>query len=226
MSEPTAEPLRVVIADDQTSVREGLVLLLGLLPDIDVVGSAADGEQAIDLVAELVPDAILLDLHMPVLDGIATTARLRAEHPDVAVVVLTTYSDDTSVLAALRAGARSYLTKDADRSDIARALHAAAGGLSVLGPDVQATLLAATTTASASPVADVGTRALPDGLTAREAEILALIASGLTNGEIAARLVLSTHTIKSHINRIFAKTDSRDRAAAMRYAQQHGLGPA
>src|SRR5579862_1947154 len=144
-------PLRIVIADDQASVREGLVLLLGGLPAIDVVGAAADGEQALALVAAHKPDAILLDLHMPVLDGIGATRRLTAEHPSVAVVILTTYADDDSVLEALRAGARSYLTKDADRADIASALQAAAGGLSVLDPRVQAALLAAATSAAPAP---------------------------------------------------------------------------
>jgi DNA-binding NarL/FixJ family response regulator len=265
-------PLRIVIADDQASVREGLVLLLDALPDIEVIGAAADGEQALALVAEHDPDAILLDLHMPVLDGIGATRRLAAEHPEVAVVVLTTYADDSTVLEALRAGARSYLTKDADRMDIARALHAAARGLSVLGPQVQATLLAATASLGQSPAgvstggtsADgtfpggtstggtsaggqaaagpasagtgtapagsdepAGTRPVgppPDGLTQREAEILALIASGLTNTEIATRLFLSNHTVKTHISRIFAKTGSRDRVAAIGYARRHNIG--
>ncbi|MBV9854178.1 MAG: response regulator transcription factor [Streptosporangiaceae bacterium] len=234
-------PLRIVIADDQASVREGLVLLLGGLPGIDVVGAAADGEQAVALVAEHQPDAILLDLHMPVLDGIGATRRLAAGHPGVAIVVLTTYVDDSSVLEALQAGARSYLTKDADRTDIARALQAAAGGLTVIDPRVHATLLAA---ASAPPASGTGTpggaaaggaaaggggrpgRELgpPDGLTQREAEILGLIAGGLTNTEIAERLFLSNHTVKTHINRIFAKTGSRDRVAAIGYAQRHGIG--
>jgi DNA-binding NarL/FixJ family response regulator len=213
-------PLRIVVADDQATVREGLVLLLGLLPDIDVVGAAADGHEALALVARHRPAAILLDLHMPGLDGTATAVRLTAEHPDVAIVILTTYADDISVLAALRAGARSYLTKDADRADIARALHSAVSGLSVLDPAVHAVLLAAagtervTSPTSAAP--------LPDGLTPREAEILTLIADGSSNADIAARLVLSHHTVKSHINRIFAKTGSRDRADAMRYARRHG----
>ena len=227
------QPLRVVIADDQASVREGLVLLLGGLPGIDVAGAAADGEQALELVAEHQPDAILLDLHMPVLDGIGATRRLVAEHPGVAIVVLTTYVDDTSVLEALRAGARSYLTKDADRTDIAQALRAAVGGLTVFDPRVHATLLAATSGAAAPPG---GTSATPgpapatrppdppDGLTQREVEILSLIAQGLTNGEIAERLFLSNHTIKTHINRIFAKTGSRDRVAAIAYAQRHNIG--
>jgi DNA-binding NarL/FixJ family response regulator len=218
-------PLRVVVADDQASVREGLVLLLGGLPGIDVVGAAADGEQALELVAEHKPDAILLDLHMPVLDGTAATRRLTAEHPGVAIVILTTYVDDTSVLDALRAGARSYLTKDADRTDIARALQAAAGGLTVFDPRVHDTLLAAADAARPGPgPADPGRTAPPDGLTHREAEILALIGTGLTNPEIAERLYLSNHTVKTHINRIFAKTGSRDRAAAIGYARRHHLG--
>ena len=227
------QPLRVVIADDQASVREGLVLLLGGLPGINVVGAAADGEQALELVAEYHPDAILLDLHMPVLDGIGATRRLVAEHPGVAIVVLTTYVDDTSVLEALRAGARSYLTKDADRTDIAQALRAAVGGLTVFDPRVHATLLAAASPGAASPGGPPATPgpapagrppAPPDGLTHREVEILGLIAQGLTNGEIADRLFLSNHTIKTHINRIFAKTGSRDRVAAIAYAQRHNIG--
>jgi DNA-binding NarL/FixJ family response regulator len=213
--------LRVVIADDQASVREGLVLLLGGLPGIEVVGAAADGEQALRVVAERNPDAILLDLHMPVLDGIGATRRLAAEHPEVAVVVLTTFADDASVLDALHAGARSYLTKDADHTEIAKALQAAAGGLSVFDPRVHATLLAATA-ASATPEAAAAPP--PDGLTDREAEILGLIARGMTNPEIAAQLFLSNHTIKTHISRIFAKTGSRDRAAAIGYAHRHNIG--
>ena len=227
------QPLRIVIADDQASVREGLVLLLGGLPGIEVAGAAADGEQALELVAEQQPDAILLDLHMPVLDGIGATRRLVAEHPDVAIVVLTTYVDDTSVLEALRAGARSYLTKDADRTDIARALRAAVGGLTVFDPRVHDALLAATSPGAASPggaPAAAGPAPSgwppdpPDGLTQREVEILSLIAQGLTNGEIADRLFLSNHTVKTHINRIFAKTGSRDRVAAIGYAQRHDIG--
>jgi len=218
---PGGPPLRIVIADDQASVREGLVLLLGGLPGIEVVGAAADGEQALALVAEHHPNAILLDLHMPVLDGIEATRRLTAEHPSVAIVVLTTYADDSSVLDALRAGARSYLTKDADRAHIAQALQAAAQGLTVFDPRAHATLLAATAAAPAKP--EAAPAPAPDGLTQREVEILGLIARGLTNPEIAAQLFLSNHTIKTHINRIFAKTGSRDRAAAIGYAHRNGI---
>jgi DNA-binding NarL/FixJ family response regulator len=220
----TPDPLRVVIADDQASVREGLVLLLGGLPGIEVVGAAADGEQAIAQVAEHHPDAILLDLNMPVLDGIGATRRLVAEHPGVAIVVLTTYVDDTNVLEALKAGARSYMTKDADRADIARALQAAAAGLTVFDPRVHDALLAATHPAAPAPLASPAVAlARPGGLTEREVEILVLIARGLTNPEIARDLCLSNHTVKSHINRIFTKTGSRDRAAAIGYAHRHQL---
>ncbi|MBE7187096.1 response regulator transcription factor [Jatrophihabitans endophyticus] len=220
MSEPAGAPLRIVVADDQASVREGLVLLLGGLPDIDVVAAAADGAEALALVDEHRPDAILLDLHMPVLDGIGATRRLAAEHPSVVVVVLTTYADDTSVRDALRAGARSYLTKDADRADIARALHAAVGGFSVLDPRAHAALLAP----EAPPDAPRPTASPSDGLTEREWQILALIARGHTNPEIAAQLYLSGHTVKTHVSRIFAKTGSRDRAAAIGYAHRHSMG--
>ena len=198
------QPLRVVIADDQASVREGLVLLLGGLPGIDVVDAAADGEQALELVAEYHPDAILLDLHMPVLDGIGATRRLVAEHPGVAIVVLTTYVDDTSVLEALRADARSYLTKDADRTDIAQALRAAVGGLTVFDPRVHATLLAAASPGAASPGGPPATPgpapagrppAPPDGLTHREVEILGLIAQGLTTAR--SPTACSSATIRS-----------------------------
>ena len=170
-------PLRIVVADDQASVREGLVLLLELLPNIDVIGSAANGREAIELVARHHPDAILLDLHMPVLDGIETTKLLTEQHPEVAIVVLTTYADDVSVLAALGAGARSYLTKDADRTDIANALRGAATGLAVLDPAIQATLVAAAT--RPTPPADLRPplpEDLPDDLTRREGEILSMMA--------------------------------------------------
>ncbi|MFY9667387.1 MAG: response regulator transcription factor, partial [Trebonia sp.] len=148
--------------------------------------------------------------------------RLTAEHPEVAIVVLTTYADDSSVLDALRAGARSYLTKDADYTEIAQALRAAVGGLTVFDPRVHATLLAAT---EAPPKPEPARSAPPpDGLTQREAEILGMIARGMTNPEIAAQLFLSNHTIKTHISRIFAKTGARDRAAAIGYAHRHNIG--
>jgi DNA-binding NarL/FixJ family response regulator len=208
--------LRVVLADDQTIVREGLVTLLGLLPGIRVVGAAPDGEQAVALVAEHAPDVLLTDLRMPVCDGVETTRRVRAEHPWVAVIVLTTYADDASVLDALRAGAVGWLSKDADAEAIGHALRSAAAGQSTIDSAALARLVAAGPTPPAVP---------PDGLTAREAEVLGLIATGLSNGEIARRLVVSEATVKTHVNRLFAKAGLRDRAQAVGYAYRHGLVP-
>jgi DNA-binding NarL/FixJ family response regulator len=222
--------LRVVVADDQTTVREGLTTLLGLMPDIDVVGAAPDGAAAVELVAAEHPDVVLMDLHMPVLDGVGATRRIVAEHPGTKVVVLTTYADDTSIMGALRAGALGYLTKDAGRAEIARALHAVAAGQSVLDPAVQQRLLLAAARGPEAPAAPaaappgVGAQ-LPDGLTAREAEVLGLIAGGLSNTEIARRLFISEATVKTHINHLFAKAGVRDRAQAVQYAYQNGLVP-
>jgi DNA-binding NarL/FixJ family response regulator len=187
----------VVVADDQTTVREGLVTLLGLAPGIQVVGAAADGAQAIALTAELHPDVVLMDLGMPVVDGVTATGRIRAEHPETQVVVLTTFADDTNILAALHAGALGYLTKDAGRAQISRALHTAAAGQAVLDPAVHARLLAAATRPP-PPAAAPAATGLPDGLTVREAEVLALIAAGLTNTHIAGRLFITEATVKTH----------------------------
>jgi DNA-binding NarL/FixJ family response regulator len=225
VNEPRSRPapLRVVVADDQAAVRDGLIVLLGLA-GIEVVGSAADGREAISVVEQTRPDAILLDLRMPVLDGIETTRQLSRHHPDVAVVVLTTYADDASIIDALDAGARSYLTKNADRADIAQTLRCAATGLSVIDPAVRAALLKAAMARRRRPPERVFPGELPDGLTQREAEILSMIARGMTNPDITGELCLSAHTVKSHVNRIFAKTRSADRAAAIRYAHDHQLG--
>jgi DNA-binding NarL/FixJ family response regulator len=193
-----------------------------VMPGVEVVGAAADGEQAVALVSRHQPQVVLMDLRMPRLDGVEATRRILRDYPATAVVVLTTYADDESILAALRAGALGYLTKDAGREQIARALHAAAEGQAILDPGVRARLVAA---AGAAPDA-VSSRPLPDGLTAREAEVLALIAAGRTNAQIAAALVVSPSTVKTHINNIFAKAGVTGRAQAVRYAYSHGLaGP-
>jgi DNA-binding NarL/FixJ family response regulator len=210
--------MKVLIADDQTAVREGLTTLLQTMPGIEVVGAAADGEEAITLAEQLAPDVMLMDLRMPRLDGTEATRRIRAEHPQVQVVVLTTYADDESIITALRAGAIGYLTKDAGRENIRRALDAAAAGQAVLDPAVQARLVEVASLPQ--PVAFLG---LPNGLTEREAEVLRLIATGLSNTEIATRLFVSEANVKTHINRIFAKTGSRDRAQAIAYAHRHKL---
>ena len=209
--------VRVLIADDQRVVREGLATILGTLPGVAVVATAADGAQAVRLAGEHRPDVVLMDLRMPGLDGAAATAEIRAGLPEVQVVVLTTYADDESIFAALDAGAIGYLTKDAGREDIRRAIEAAAAGQAVLDGTVQARLVAAARTRPVRPAA------LPDGLTEREAEVLGLIAQGCTNAEIARRLFVTEATVKTHVNHIFAKTMSRDRAQAVAYAHRHGL---
>jgi DNA-binding NarL/FixJ family response regulator len=208
--------IRVLLADDQRVVREGLGTLLGLLDGIELVGTAADGEEAVALARERDPDVVLMDLKMPRCDGIEAIRRLAARGDRPRAIALTTYADDASVLGALRAGARGYLTKDAGADDIRAAVEAVARGDAALDPSVQHHVVAAL----AGPEPD---HELPDDLTPREAEVLALIAEGLTNAEIADRLVVSAATVKSHVNRIFSKTGARDRAQAVVYAYAHGL---
>jgi DNA-binding NarL/FixJ family response regulator len=224
----TGTPLRVVIADDHRVVRDGLVTILGAMDGVQVVGAAQDGAEAVALAGGEDADVVLMDLRMPGMDGVEATRAVRASRPGTAVVVLTTYTDDESILAALQAGAAGYLTKNASTDDIRRALEAAAAGQSVLDPAAAARLVEAAarqpTAGPGGPAAPGGPGAgLPDGLTEREGEVLALIAQGLSNTEIAAQLFVSRSTVKTHINQIFAKTSSRDRAQAILYAQNHGM---
>ncbi|MBV9416031.1 MAG: response regulator transcription factor [Solirubrobacterales bacterium] len=218
------EPVRVLLADDQRLVRESLATLLGLLDAVELVATASDGEEALELSAEHDPDVVLMDLRMPRMDGIEATSRLRERQPGVRVIALTTYADDESVLGALRAGARGYLTKDASSQDIQHAILAVAAGEAALDPAVQNHVVTALAgrvepTAPMSPPA----AELPDDLTPREAEVLGLIAEGLSNAEIAERLFVSPTTIKSHINHLFAKAGLRDRAQAVNYAYRTGI---
>ncbi|MFF4396128.1 response regulator [Streptomyces sp. NPDC001480] len=213
------KPARVIVVDDQTVVREGIVMLLGLLPGIEVVGAAGDGEEAVRLVAELAPDVVLMDLRMPRCDGVEATRRIRADHPGTQVVVLTTFADDDSLFPALRAGARGYLTKDAGGEEIVRAVQSVLSGHAGLSPSVQRRLLERLSQPEPPPAPEEA----PDGLTARETEVLVLIAEGFTNQEIARKLCVSTATVKTHINNLFAKTGLKDRAQAVRYAYAKGL---
>ncbi|WP_426521305.1 response regulator [Diaminobutyricibacter sp. McL0618] len=214
------EIIRVLVADDQAIIRDGLVTVLSLLPDVEVVGEAADGEQAVRLAVETKPDVVLMDLRMPVLDGVAASARIVHEAPGSAILVLTTFADDDSIRGALRAGAKGYLTKDAGRAEVAAAIRAVARGQSTFAPAVGA-LLVNSLTGSAPPAPQGGARSSDTvltrfpSLTSREAEVLALIAEGLSNGEIASRLFVSVATVKTHINAIFAKLGVRDRAQAI-----------
>lgn len=226
-----AEPpeVRVLIADDQKVVRDGLAMLLGLLPGIDVVGVAIDGDDAVRQVRRLDPDVVLMDLRMPNCIGVEATDQLTTSGARARVVVLTTYSDDEWVFAALRAGARGYLTKDAGAEEIRHAITTVAAGQAQLDPSVQRRLLEALAAGSAvGTAADVpadraGTVPVPDGLTPREVEVLTRIAGGLSNAEVAAALFVSEATVKTHVNHLLAKTGMRDRAQLVAYAFRHGL---
>ncbi|WP_163512382.1 response regulator [Fodinicola acaciae] len=209
--------IRVLVVDDQQLMREGLVALLDMLDDVEVVGNAGNGRDALARLAETPADVVLMDLRMPVLDGVDTTKQISARYPETAVLVLTTYDDDSSIAAALQAGARGYLTKDAGRVEIAAAVRSAAAGQSTFDPAVSARLVAALSRAEPAK------RELPDGLTEREGQILALIGRGLSNAEIAAQLFIGQATVKTHINNAFAKIGARNRADATRYAYDHDL---
>jgi DNA-binding NarL/FixJ family response regulator len=213
--------VRVLLADDQRLVRESLSTMLGLLEGIELLGTAADGEEAVRLATELLPEVVLMDLRMPGIDGIEATRLLHEQRPEIGVIALTTYADDESVLGALRAGARGYLTKDASSEDIRAAIMCVASGSATLDPAVQHHVVAAL--ASGPAQTEPAAAALPDELTPREAEVLVLIAEGLSNVEIAERLFVSQTTVKSHINHLFAKAGLRDRAQAVNYAYRTGL---
>ena len=211
--------IRIVIADDQASVREALATMLDLIDDITVVSTATDGDSAVAAVQAAMSteslDVVLMDLRMPGTDGIEATRILKGLFPDLPVVVLTTFSDERSILDALGAGARGYLTKDAGRVEIAAALRAAAAGQAVLNPEVQARLLGA--------VEHFHPPEIPAGLTPREVEVLRAISAGLSNREIAQQMFVSEATVKTHINHLFAKAQLRDRAQAVHFAFTHGL---
>ena len=208
--------IRVLVVDDQTVVREGLFLMLSQMRDIEVVGLAADGQDALDQLAAAGPDVVLLDLRMPRMDGVEATRQILKARPSTKIVILTTYSDDRSIFSALDAGADGYLTKHSPASEIERTIHAVHGGDVQFDPLVQARL-ARTTRRGRLDVLR------PAGLTARELEVLKLMAAGLSNDELATHLHVSEATVKTHVNNIFSKLEVRDRARAIAYAYRQGL---
>ena len=221
--------IRVLVADDQRVVRDGLRMLLGMLPGIEVIGTAVDGTDAVRQAVKAVPDVVLMDLHMPNCDGVEAIRRIVREQPSVRVVVLTAYSDDDSVFAALRAGARGFLTKDAGAGEIFQAVSAVCAGDAQLDPSVQRRLIDAI--AQGGRMRLPGATSEPGGqerptlgsLTQREVEVLTQIGAGLSNAEIADKFRISQATVKTHINRLLAKTGTRDRAQLVAYAFREGL---
>lgn len=224
-ADTAARPVRVLVVDDQRVVRDGLSVLLSQLPGIEVVGTAADGAEAVVRAEAVRPDVVLMDLNMPRCDGVEATRRIGQARPETRVVVLTAYSDDDSVWAALRAGAVGFLTKDAGAGEILRAITAVAAGEAELDPSVQRRLLEAFRSGDRAGFPRAGSQPDPgaSGLTRREIDVLSQVAAGLSNAEIASTLVVSTATVKTHVNHLLAKTGTRDRAQLVAYAFQRGL---
>jgi DNA-binding NarL/FixJ family response regulator len=200
----------VLVVDDHAMVRSGLVVLIDGTPDLKVVGEAADGEQALELAIELQPDVVLMDLSMPVMDGVEATRALLTERPDSVVVVLTSFSDSARVTEALKAGAVGYMLKDCDPRDLLAAIRSASEGHAPLDPRVARALLPTATTASPA-----------DGLSTREREVLRLVAQGLANKQVGTRLGISERTVKAHLGRVFREIGVSDRTSAALWAQEH-----
>ncbi len=214
-------PIRILLVDDQALFREGLNTLLSVQPDFEVVGEASNGEEALRLAAQLQPQVVLMDLRMPVLDGVTATRRLRTLLPDCRVLVLTTFDDDEFVFDGLRAGAVGYLLKDVSSDKLFEALRAAARGEYFLLPSITAKVIEEF--ARVSPVARVPVEPLVDPLSAREIEILRLVATGASNKEIAEMLVIAEGTVKNHLTNILAKLSAKDRLQAVLKARELGL---
>ena len=204
--------VRVLLVDDQALFREALGTLLDARPEVEVVGEAGDGHQALERAAALAPDVVLMDLHMPVLDGIAATRRLRVEQPGVRVLALTTFDDDEDVFAALRAGALGYLLKDVSADRLVEAVQAAARGESVLQPSVAAKVVARFAQLDDAPRSRPQPLVVP--LSDRELDVLRLLADGRSNREIATALFLAEGTVKNHVTNVLGKLGARDRTQA------------
>lgn len=215
---PDSSNTRVLLADDHAIFRHGLSAMLGATPGLEVVGEAATGEEAVQKVEELHPDLVVMDVKMPGMGGIEATRRILASRPQTAVVVLTMFEDDDSVLAAMRAGARGYAFKNTDEDEVLRVIRAVAEGEAHFGPKIAERLMGFFD----SPEPARATSTAPE-LTAREREVLGLLASGKTNKEIAEKLVLSVGTVERHVTNLYAKIGARGRAEATAYAFAHGI---
>ena len=213
------EPVRVLLADDHPVYRDGLAALLGSLDGVEVVGTAADGVEAVDGARELQPDVVVMDVQMPRLDGIEATRAITADSPHIGVVVLTMAEEDQTLFAAMRAGARGYLLKGASQGEIVRAITAVAQGEAIFGPAIARRVA---DFFAAAPAATPGS-AFPQ-LTSREHEILALVAAGRSNAQIASELYLSPKTVRNNVSNIFTKLHVADRAEAIIRARDAGLG--
>jgi DNA-binding NarL/FixJ family response regulator len=218
----TGAPVRVVLADDQEMVRAGLRMLIDFQPDLEVVGEAADGLEAVEVVTRLRPDVVLMDVRMPRCDGIEAARRVLATVPAVAVVVLTTFDEDASLAEALRAGVSGFLLKTAPPEQLLHAIRTVAAGNGLLDPAVTLRVIAAS---AKSPAPDPGASTRLATLTQRETDVLRLVAEGLTNAEIAAALFLGEATVKTYLSRMLTKLDLRDRVQAVVFAFRSGLVP-
>ncbi len=210
--------MNVIICDDQAIIRDGLELLLKLEKDIKVVGLARDGDEAVQMAAQLLPDLMLMDLKMPGMNGVEATRRIRAHHPEIKVLVLTTYDDDQWVFDAIRAGASGYLLKDTPREEVIKAIRGTVAGDAFIDPAVAGKLMSQVANKQVLPAT-----LLTDKLTGRETEVLRLLARGLSNGEIAGKLHLSEGTVRNHVSAIFSKLNVSDRTRAAIIAIEHGL---
>lgn len=222
-SRPGSSPVRVVLADDQAVVRDGLAMLLSAADDLEVVATAADGTRAVEVVLAERPDVALVDLRMPGLDGAEVTAAVRRDAPEVRVLILTTYADDDAVLPALRAGAAGYLTKDTTGEALLAAIRTVAAGGSVLDAAVQRRLVDLAGAPAASTSRPGAEPELPEGLTAREVDVLRLVAQGLSNQQTASRLVVSEATVKTHVNHLISKLGVDGRPALVAWAWRNGV---
>jgi len=216
------ESIRVLVADDHPVFRRGMRAILGAEPDTELLGEATNGEEAVTLALELRPDVILMDLNMPNLNGIEATRRILQASPDTAILMLTMFEDDKSILAAMRAGAHGYVLKGADGAEMLRAIHAVASGEAIFSPTITRRLTGYFATSGGDSKASSG-QAFPN-LTEREHEILSLMAEGYTNGAIASRLYLSPKTVRNYVSSIFTKLEVSDRSQAIVQARKAGVG--